>query len=468
MKSISSYLLLTLIITLSGCATYYQKNLKFQQSIYEGNFEKADATLAKIKKADTNKDRLLYFLNRGYTNWVLDQNEQSNLFFEKADHYIEDYQKNYAIGALAMVTNPMVNPYQPEDFESVMLHYFTTLNYINLGKMEDAEVECRRINIILNKLNDKYPKYKNRYKRDAFAETLSGLIYDANRDYNNAFIAYRNALEIYETDYVQNFQTKAPLQLKKDLLRTAYLTGFDEELHQYEEKFGMKYDPNDKSDASLVFFWMNGFGPIKDEWSINFVKFPGDRDGWIVLANQEYGLSFPIYIGDYDNQRKQALSDLSMMRVAFPKYVERPPLFTGANISKNGQIIKLEEAQNINDIAFKTLKDRMFREMATSIARLALKKAMEAAVRKQDQGLGAVLSVANALTEKADTRNWQTLPYSISYTRIPLNEGANDIVLSVSGNGQSRDYPFHFEAKKGQTLFHAFHNIEIKPFELGR
>ncbi len=79
------------------------------------------------------------------------------------------------------------------------LNYYKALNYINLGRYDEALVECRRINIKLNQLNDKYKDKKNKYSGDAFAHLLMGIIYDASKDYNNAFIAYRNALEVYET-----------------------------------------------------------------------------------------------------------------------------------------------------------------------------------------------------------------------------------------------------------------------------
>ena len=35
----------------------------------------------------------------------------------------------------------------------------------------------------------------------------------------------------------ENFNVNAPLQLKKDLIRTAYLTGFKDDVRRYVEKF---------------------------------------------------------------------------------------------------------------------------------------------------------------------------------------------------------------------------------------
>ena len=158
-----------------------------------GQMEEADKLMIKEKKDETGRNATLHFLNHGYVAFMMKDWTRSNEYFSKADQIIEDQQKNYAIDAAALLSNPMIKPYKPEDFEVVMLNYFTTLNYINLGQFEDAMVECKRINIKLNKLNDKYGNKKNRYQHDAFANLLMGLMYDAGHNYNDAFIAYRNS-----------------------------------------------------------------------------------------------------------------------------------------------------------------------------------------------------------------------------------------------------------------------------------
>ena len=58
--------------------------------------------------------------------------------------------------------------------------------------------------------------------------------------------------------------------------------------------------------------------------------------------------------------------------------------------------------------------------MGTSLLRLGLKKATELKLAQENAALGAAATITNALTEKADTRNWQTLPHSIYYQRVPL------------------------------------------------
>lgn len=110
----------------------------------------------------------------------------------------------------------------------------------------------------------------------------------------------------------------------------------------------------------------------------------------------------------------------------------------------------------------------MLREVANSLMRLALKQAAEQQVRKQNENLGALLSVINAVSEKSDTRNWQTLPYSISYARIPLKEGVNQIKMKTYSPKRSRseEEVFEFQAENGQTVFHIYHTLESIPLNL--
>ncbi len=454
------YVLFFALFISSGCATYYQKNLAFQEAFTNGDIEKAEKLLDKNKKAAKDKNRLLYFLQKGTVAQLLNQLEESNKHFEEAYIFTEDVGKNYMLEAASFLSNPNVTTYLGEDHERVLLHYFKVVNYLQLGLYSEALVECRRINIKLNALNDKYKDRKNRYKEDAFAHNLMGIAYEASGDVNNAFIAYRNAYNTYVDDYSQNFGVGAPEQLKEDLLRTAYLNGFDEEVRQYEKKFNRTYTHRPKTGGELLFFWHNGLGPVKDEFSINFAVVKG-QGGTVIFENKEYGLSFPFPLPP-SRQGSGGLGDLKIVRVAFPKYIERKPLFNKAELNIRGKTYPVEQAENINSIAFKTLEDRMLRELGSALLRLATKQLAEYEVRKQNQDVGALLSIVNAITEKADTRNWQTLPHDIGYARVPLQVGTNTVKLkTISTNrGNVKEASFDFEGVEGKTEFFRYHTLE--------
>lgn len=455
----SRFTLLITVSMVSSCATYYQSTYNFNQEFEKGNLDSALETLqAKSSEANGRKE-FLFHVNNGLVLSMMGRYEESNEYFEKAFLFGEDYRKNYLYEAASYLTNPMVTTYKGEDHEHLLVLYYKALNFLKMGKTDEALVECRRLNIRLQQLSNRYES-DIKYHRDAFIHTLMGIIYETDKDYNNAFIAYRNAVEIYEDDYYQLFQLAAPDQLKKDLLRTAYLSGMTEELEKYKQEFGLSdFEYHPPEGGELVFFWHNGLSPVKAEWGITFIV--KRRDNWIYFTNAELGFTFPFRLDNYSENDRKGLSSLEFFRVAFPRYIERPAYFTNASLSLNDETLSLQLMEDVSKIAFKSLQQRMNLELSKALIRVALKKTTEYQVKKEDRALGSVLGMINAITEKADTRNWQTLPHSIYYARVPLTEGKN--VVNFRLQKQSReviDHQFTYEATKGQILFHTFSSLE--------
>lgn len=447
------------LILLQSCATYYQANYTFNQQFENGDLEKALEALRANASEAKGKREFLYAVNNGTVLSLLGRYEESNEYFEKAFLFGEDYRINYLNEAASYLTNPNFTAYKGEDHEHLMLLYFKALNFLKQGKTDEALVECRRLNIRLQQLSDRYNS-DQKYRRDAFVNTLMGITYEVDKDYNNAFIAYKNAYEIYSTDYKELFGTDAPNQLKDDLLRTAWLSGMVDEFEKFKAEFGKEnYSYEPAEGGELVLFWHNGLCPVKAEWGINFVI--SKKDNFIVFANEQMGLSFPFNVENYDEKDKKGLASLEFFRVAFPKYIERPTHFASATVEIGDRAVSLELMEDVNKIAFKALEERMALEFSKALIRVAMKKVSEHQLRKEDKTLGSVLGMFNAITEKADTRNWQTLPHSIYYCRVPLKEGKNDISLKImDGRGALTNHDFVYDVKKGQTLFHTFSSLE--------
>ncbi len=444
-----------LTVILASCATFYELNYEFNRSFEDGNIESAKESLYQNRSAIKKKAKFLYLANYGVVHNLLGDYESSNKYFEKAYIYGEDYQKNYLASAASFLTNPNTVDYPGEDHEHLLLLYYKAMNYLRMDDYESALVECRRLNNRLYELSDKY-RSERKWQQDAFIHNLMGLIYDANGDYNNAFIAYRNALDIYETDYTEFFSLGPPEQLKKDLMRTAYLSGFSNEVDFYEQKFETSYEHQPNINGDVIFFWQNGLGPIKDEWSINFTTL--EDQGGVVFVNDELGFSFPFSTASSSD--KTSITDLELFRVTMPKYVERTPKFHGAVLRTEDGEVEMELTEDINAIAFKSLQQRLVLELGKSLMRAALKKALEETIEKENEGLGLIVGIVNAATEKADTRNWQTIPHSIYYSRIPLKEGDNQIRLLARGSNLSTELEtFSFQGQKGKTIFHAYQTL---------
>lgn len=450
--------LLAVVVLASSCASYYQRHWSFNREFENGDLRTALEMLQRNSRDGEGKNRFIYFANKGLLNSILGNYEASNAAFEKAFLFGEDYRVNYLAQAVSYLSNPNFSPYRGEDHEHLMVLYFKAINFLKMNRPEEALVECRRLNIRLNQLNDKYTS-PGKLQRDGFIHTLMGIIYQSVKDYNNAFIAYRNAVEVYEKEYQELFKLNAPQQLKEDLLYTAFRSGLKEEFEYFKTKLGMSGYTPPAHDADLVFFWHNGLAPVKDEWGINFVIDHRDNN-MVVFSNNSMGMSFPFQLKE-DKERND-LKSLEVFRVAFPRYQERPLYFQRAEIESGDKVYPLELSEDINQIAFYSLKQRMVDELSKGLLRAALKKATEHSVRKENDQLGALIGVVNAITEKADTRSWQTLPHSIYYSRVPMTEGSNTVTFRIR-NGHPNGYTFTYNAKKGQTLFHTFSSLESKP-----
>lgn len=450
-----------LFLLLSSCRPYYIRQQTFLRLVAEERYAEAEAELSSSRRAKKKeRHRLLYLLNRGYVAFQQGSYAESTQWFMKADRMVEEYRKQLGYEALSILVNPGVKPYKAEDFEVVMMHYFTTLSFLKQRNFESALVECRRMNLSLQDMHFADSK-KPRYKNDAFGHLLMGLSYEASGDVNNAFIAYRNAVEVYRSDYNSYFGLGVPEQLKHDLVRTAMLNGFQDEAKRWSDTLGVLIPEKNKArpDAELVILWQNGLGPVKEQWSIDFTIV--QQGGQLFFNNAGMGLSFAFPTSSVSSNDLNNLQALRVFRVAFPRYVSRLPAFNRATVSQGGFQAKVEMVQPIDQIAFKSLEDRFAREMGNAILRFAVKKATEYAIRKENKDAGALMGIANAITEQADTRNWQTLPYSIGYARVPLSAGENKVVFKAESSG--RRAPFAdtlcIEAQKGRTYFEVISTI---------
>lgn len=447
---------ISLLLT-QACATYQQTNRDFTFEFERGQLQDALETL-RNSPLRNSRNEFLYFVNGGLVLSMMGRYDESNEYLEKAYVLGEDFRINYFLEAAAYLTNPMVTEYRGEDHEHLMLLYYKAINFLKQGRTEEALVECRRLNIRLQQLSDRYEN-PDRYREDAFVHLLMGIIYEMDRDYNNAFIAYRNAYTIYTGSFARLFRFQVPNQLKEDLLRTATLSGLTDELDRLKTEFDMPayhYVPTEN--GQLIFFWHNGLSPVKAEWGINFAA--DVRGQRAFFSNDEMHFAFDFPIGNYSQEEQNALKSLRVFRVAFPRFVERPEFFQSGGLIWNGRETELHVCQNIHQIATHCLQQRMTFEFSKALIRVALKKALEQQVRKSDRILGSVVGVVNALTERADVRSWQTLPHNIHFARLSLPPGRHEVQLVLHGQRLDQKHEFTYEVKKGETLFHTFSSLE--------
>ena len=458
--------LLLLSVSLQSCSTYNQKTADIQQEMVTGQFAKASATIDKNKFLGKKRNRLLYLLEKGKMEHLQGNYQASNKLFEDAYILVDDKITTSAGQTVAATfTNPMAAPYKGEDFEKVTIHYYKALNYFFLGQPNEALVEAKRINIKLEELNLKYPNHKNKYNKDAFSQILQGILYEGTGDINNAFIAYRNAEEIYAGNGGTYFGVTMPQQLKDDLLRTSYALGFKQEYNDYLKKFRLPANTLPApatAPGEAVVFWENGLAPVKDQVVVTASGAGAFFYGTYMDEGVVHDILIPIPIGTnmgYINA------------IAIPKYTRSVSYYGKASLTVNGKEQFFETTQDFYSVAKQSLKDRMLREAVNIAVRFAAKKGgsmLLQEIAKQAMGKdGAELvrigaDAAGAITEKADTRNWQSLPATISYARVPLTEGADNtfLIKKYGPQGVNDTDTLHIPFKRGVQI--------VNYFDLGR
>lgn len=395
-------------ILLSACAPSVRHETLVEQNLLSHRYAEADAVVEKNQNAYGDRNALLYYLDRAFLLHLSGRYAESNTFFEKAAAKVDElYTQSITTHAGALLTNDNLLPYEGDDFEKVLIPLFSSLNYAALGQWEDALVEARQVDARLNLLNDRYSE-KNVYKEDAFARYLSGILYEARREWNDAFISDRRAYEVFQ-DYRKYYQTPIPSRVGLDLIRLSKKLHLQEELKEYKKTFpqwgAQESNPLSENEGELLVVTYEGRSPVKEDHFIN-APIPDGSGGTYVL------------------------------RVALPKFVSRPSDVDEVKIIlQRGETVIRQRSDLLEDItaiAKKNLEDRVGRITAKAIARattkyLATLEAKKEAKKRGGEGAAAIVglvgNIGAAATEGSDKRSWRTLPGKIHLARISLPTG---------------------------------------------
>ncbi|HRE50118.1 MAG TPA: hypothetical protein PK339_01765 [Flavitalea sp.] len=460
---IKGFSFLCIVVFLVSCGSYNRKIQRYYTQMEAGRYSAASRVLDNIKFLHRPRNQFLYYAEKGRMAHLMGLYDSSNYLLNEADRIAETRFKNTGDLIAGNLLNPMMQTYRGEAFERFMLHYYKALNYSYLGDAENALVEARRISIATNEQMDRTRERDNRFSRDAFSLNIQGMIYEAAGDLNNAFIAYRNASETY-LSHPDNtwYGVRIPSQLQKDLIRTAHQNGFTGIADRFERQWNISYQPTPAPEGGeLVLFIETGKAPVKEEENLFFTLLKGEG-GSFYFADPAGNFQIPFDLNRY-NTNNVDIGDLRTFRVALPRYSAVSPRVETASVTINGMGYTPELAEDINTIAFQTMRENRIKDITEALTRLAIKKIAEAGLRaggkaiannkkgqdkaetpdekkKQEEkaeavgaAMGLIFQAFSLAAEKADTRNWQSLPAHIQYIRAPLQKGVNKISVQLPG-----------------------------------
>jgi uncharacterized protein len=466
---ISWVLFIFIIMFLTGCGPSVSHYLLIERSLHLGDPHRAAAIVEQTEKEYGAKGRLLYTMDRGMVLQLAGQYEQSNASLDRAEEEIERlYTRSIRSETAAFLTNDNALPYEGDAYEHVMVNVVKALNYAAQGQLQEALVEVRRVDHRLNVLGDRI-KEPDKYRNDGFARYLSGILYEAAGDLNNAFIAYRNAYEAYGSMRGWS-KMSSPPSLRGDLLRTAEALGLRTEFEAYRQAFpDVVWDPvsSVQQSAQVVMISYNGRAPRKDDLLLDL---PIGLDAvQLVLLNR--GVFYHPY------QRNRVTDSIlyglngQVVRVAIPQLVRQKTQVPFEQMTLTDSLgrsvtVRSELAQNVTALADKSLSERLPAITVKALARAATKFAMAEGITRGAQhaagrdaapwvGLLAELLTKGiaVASEEADKRSWQTLPDEIHVARAWVAPGQYRVSIQPSGHRLMGKDGQAISLVAGQTMF---------------
>jgi len=435
-------IILSFCFILSGCSTigfsdlfndYATQMTPVRNAIEKNNIEEAQSLIA--KNSTMHSSYLLNQLEQARINDLANNPTDSQSKFENVYTQMQTKREAAKIQlsagleqSNALFTNDSAITYVPPAYEMSMLHSYKALNYVYKNDVEGALVEIRRankvqvdarsenqseINSTVQEAQQHYPSMGNVTRdvkngfQNAYTFYLSALLYQSVKQYDDAYIDYKKALDIQPNN----------IYLQRDVMRLAKKQGFDQDLSEFKKRFSDAPSiPVNQGEVIVLF--EQGLVPKQDEFKLRLPIYTSRGDA------RFYSLAMPVY---KDNAYVRRLNNI--------------------NIDTNS--LELNPLVHIEALAAKTLEDQIPAKVARQVLRLIAKEKVRAELARSAGDVGNILAnIYNLASEQADTRSWLTLPNQISVARQSLDIGEHSLQVGTQA-------PINFTvSKQGLTLIY--------------
>ena len=373
--------LLFLFLT-PACATYQSRVANARAALENGQVDVAVEQFEKLSEK-VDDDQLLYLLDYATALQVAGRYKESANIFIKADQLTEqmDYHSVTNVVGAALGGEEMIQ-YKGDSFEKFLINTLNSLNFVMMNDFDGALVEARRINEKITKMK---MEGRKPYEQSPFARYLSATLWEADRKFDDAYIDYKHA---YELD------PSIPL-IESDLVRLAKLSRRDEDYQKWKKMFPHVKESsawNQSKYGQVVVIVQQGWGPVKR------------------MSNDEYRAPM-LSPQRSETQRVNVLID-------------------------EKEVHPTEVVYNIERVAIDTLAEDASALAARRVGGIAAKAVMADQVRQKNEGLGQLAWILMNLADRADVRQWSTLPQTIQMKKIWLPVGPHKIRLQgTDGSG---------------------------------
>ena len=396
--------LLGLALVCSACAA---PSLRYKTEINRlsaaGKFREADERVtAKKNKLYKKKDAALFYLDRAALLHDAQDPAASDEMLASAQKYIDElYAKSVSASAGRLLINDLTTPYYAANYERALTYYYRAQNFLQRGDVSSAAVEARRAVFFLDHLRaDK----RKGYNDDPFVQYFASLVFESVGQLSDARIARQNAFNAYRR-----------------------LGG---KLGVSAPEFSVPQNAGELGE--VIIFHYNGLLPLKKTQT---VQVAWSEAAAMASSPQETTDSVS---PEVQNALAAGLFG-SAVTLSYPVLVPQPFRVASSFVEAGGQryvtqkvadfagAAKIDLDEKLPGIWFRTATRAVAKQVAAAQAR----QAARSAANDDTVGdlAGMFVSALGAALEKADTRQWFTLPAEVRMTRLFLTPKTQDIKL---------------------------------------
>lgn len=396
--------LLGLALVCSACAA---PSLRYKTEINRlsaaGKFREADERVtAKKNKLYKKKDAVLFYLDRAALLHDAQDPAASDEMLASAQAYIDElYAKSVSASAGRLLINDLTTPYYAANYERALTYYYRAQNFLQRGDVSSAAVEARRAVFFLDHLRaDK----RKGYNDDPFVQYFASLVFESVGQLSDARIARQNAFNAYRR-----------------------LGG---KLGVSAPEFSVPQNAGELGE--VIIFHYNGLLPLKKTQT---VQVAWSEAAAMASSPQETTDSVS---PEVQNALAAGLFG-SAVTLSYPVLVPQPFRVASSFVEAGGQRYVTQKVADFAGAAKMDLDEKLpgiwfrtaTRAVAKQVAAAQARQAARSAANDDTVGdlAGMFVSALGAALEKADTRQWFTLPAEVRMTRLFLTPKTQDIKL---------------------------------------
>lgn len=466
-----------LLPLLTGCANRAIVRFeKIERIAARDDYDGVIKAIRKDKDLYGSQSQLLLNLDLGLLFHYKGEYDSSITFLSRAAQIEEDlFAHSVTNEALSFLTNDNARPYRGRPYEIVMLHQYMAFDYLALGKYDDALVEARQAQLYLDELKRKEGATGTGYADDGMFRYFSALAYEAQRQKDDAAIAYYQAVKAYK---------KGPVDLPPDVAREAYSVlraqGREDDIKELGLSAGTG-PARSAGESEIIVVGSAGRAP-----SLGQSVFWGTwvRDGMLIIhyhnaKGEQVTEAFPapgLPAGELEKARKGRRTQSGTtvhIKFAMPEVKKSPSrtrFFTVAGEAAPAPL-RTVPLTDFDTLAQRNLDDTHTSTLVRTVIRVVLRTVAAQETKDALSGANPLVNLlfnlgTDALAdqlEQADTRSWFLLPRTVQVVRIPVKPGVHSLTVEAhdaAGNALSSKSFDNVAVKAGEKKFLFYSSLQ--------